>query len=205
MRAVEYASFDATGLAELIRTGQVRAAEVWAAAADALDTVAPKLNALVAPRFAEPLEHSPHGPFGGVPFAIKDLVLHAAGVPQRAGTRLLGDGLAIPGDTYLMARFRAAGLAAMGVTATPELGFNASTEPVATGPVRNPWDPTRSPGGSSGGSAALVAARALPVAHANDGGGSIRIPAGACGLVGLKPSRGRTTPTCSWAWPSSSR
>lgn len=193
MRAVEYASFDATGLAELIRTGQVTPAEVWAAAAEALDGVAPKLNALVGPRFAEPLAHSADGPFGGVPFAIKDLVLHAVGVPQRAGSRLLGDGVTAPNDTYLMARFRAAGLATMGVTATPELGFNASTESVATGQVHNPWDPTRSPGGSSGGSAALVAARALPVAHANDGGGSIRIPAGACGLVGLKPSRGRTT------------
>ena len=93
-----------------------------------------------------------------------------------------------------MARFRRAGLATMGVTATPELGFNANTEAVATGSVHNPWDVTRSPGGSSGGSAALVAARALPVAHANDGGGSIRIPAAACGLVGLKVSRGRTSP-----------
>ena len=100
-----------------------------------------------------------------------------------------------------MTRFRAAGLAAMGITATPEFGFNAATESVANGPTRNPWDTARSPGGSSGGSAALVAARALPVAHANDGGGSIRIPAAACGLVGLKPSRGRVSVAPDFADP----
>ncbi|MFF4776587.1 amidase [Microtetraspora fusca] len=193
MRVDEYASYDATGLADLIRQGQVKPEEVHAAAGAALDAVQPRLNAMVGARFDAPLDHADDGPFGGVPFAIKDLVLHAAGVPQRAGSRLLGGGVPMPADTYLMARFRAAGLATMGVTATPELGFNASTEPVATGPVRNPWDLTRSAGGSSGGSAALVAARALPVAHANDGGGSIRIPAGCCGLVGLKPTRGRIT------------
>ncbi|GEL17113.1 amidase [Pseudonocardia asaccharolytica] len=194
MRVDEYVSHDATALAELIREGAVKPDEVAEAAAAALDAVQPELNALVGERFAEPLAYSADGPFAGVPFAIKDLVLHADGIPQRAGSRLLGDGVAMPGDSYLMAQFRAAGLATMGLTATPELGFNASTEPVATGPVRNPWDTTRSPGGSSGGSAALVASRALPMAHANDGGGSIRIPAGCCGLVGLKPTRGRTTP-----------
>ncbi|MHA6793183.1 amidase [Pseudonocardia bannensis] len=193
MRVDEYAAHDATGLAELIRNGAVSAGEVQAAAAAALDAVQPKLNALVDKRFTEPLAHNADGPFGGVPFAIKDLIIHAAGVPQRAGTRLLGEGIVMPEDTYLMARFRAAGLATMGVTATPEMGFNANTEPVANGSTRNPWDTERSPGGSSGGSAALVAAGALPVASASDGGGSIRIPAGACGLVGLKPTRGRTT------------
>ncbi|WP_214405641.1 amidase [Pseudonocardia lacus] len=193
MRIDEYAAHDATALAGLIRDGEVSAAQVQQAAAAAIDEVAGELNPLVGKRFAEPLAHDAAGPFGGVPFAIKDLVLHAEGVAQRAGSRLLGPGVPMPADSYLMRRFRAAGLAAMAVTATPELGFNASTEPVATGAVRNPWDTTRSPGGSSGGSAALVAARALPVAHANDGGGSIRIPAAACGLVGLKPTRGRTT------------
>ncbi|MEK6443723.1 amidase [Pseudonocardia sp. T1-2H] len=193
MRVDEYAAHDAIGLAELIRDGAVKAEEVQAAAAAALDAVAPQLNALVGERFAEPLEYDPDGPFAGVPFAIKDLIIHAAGIPQRAGTRLLGDGIATPEDTYLMARFRAAGLATMGVTATPELGFNANTEPVSNGPTHNPWDTTRSSGGSSGGSAALVASGALPVASASDGGGSIRIPSGCCGLVGLKPTRGRTT------------
>jgi amidase len=193
MRIDEYAAHDATGLAALIRDGEVGAEEVQEAAGAALDAVGPELNAVVGDRFPAPLAHDPAGPFGGVPFAIKDLIVHAEGVAQRAGTRLLGDGVPMPADTHLMRRFRAAGLATLAVTATPELGFNASTEPVATGAVHNPWDVTRSPGGSSGGSAALVAARALPVAHANDGGGSIRIPAAACGLVGLKPSRGRTT------------
>jgi amidase len=189
----EYADHDATALAELIATGKVTATEVQQAAHEAIEQVNGELNALVGPLFDKPLEHDPAGPFGGVPFALKDLITHAAGVPQRAGSRLLGDGVPFPADNALMTRFRAAGLAAMGLTATPEFGFNAATESVANGPTRNPWDTDRSPGGSSGGSAALVAARALPAAHASDGGGSIRIPAAACGLVGLKPTRGRTT------------
>ncbi|MGD9526503.1 amidase [Pseudonocardia sp.] len=201
MKLAEYADLDATALAELIRAREVTAQEVQDAAAEALDAVQPELNALVGERFETPLDYAPDGAFGGVPFAIKDLVLHAEGVTQRAGTRLLGTGIPMPTDTHLMARFRRAGLATMGVTATPELGFNANTEPVATGSVRNPWDVTRSPGGSSGGSAALVAARAVPVAHANDGGGSIRIPSAACGLVGLKVSRGRTSPGPDYADP----
>ncbi|MDP5185111.1 amidase family protein [Blastococcus sp. BMG 814] len=193
MDVAEYTEHDATGLAELIAAGKVSAAEVHDAARTAIESVNGELNALVGPLFDRPLRHDEGGRFAGVPFAIKDLVLHAEGVPQRAGSRMLGPGVPFPYDTALMARFRRAGLAAMGVTATPEFGFNATTESVANGPTRNPWDTTRSPGGSSGGSAALVAARALPVAHANDGGGSVRIPAGACGLVGLKPTRGRTT------------
>ncbi len=193
MKVSEYVEHDAVGLADLVRRREVTAAEVAQAAAEAVDAVDAELGALVLPRFETPLEHAADGPLGGVPFLLKDLVCHAAGVPQKAGSRLLGDGVPFPYDTELMGRFRAAGLATLGVTATPEFGFNASTEPVATGPVRNPWDVTRSPGGSSGGSAAMVAARAVPVAHANDGGGSIRIPAALCGLVGLKPSRGRTS------------
>ncbi|MGY1815185.1 amidase [Blastococcus sp. SYSU D00820] len=193
MDVAEYAEHDATALAALIRSGEVSAPEVQEAARTAVEQVEPELNALVGPLFEKPLEHDPAGPFGGVPFALKDLITHAAGVPQRAGSRLLGDGIPFPYDNALMTRFRAAGLAALGLTATPEFGFNAATESVANGPTRNPWDPSRSPGGSSGGSAALVAARALPAAHANDGGGSIRIPAAACGLVGLKPTRGRVT------------
>ncbi|HSK57734.1 MAG TPA: amidase family protein [Actinomycetospora sp.] len=201
MDTEQYADLDATALAALVRDGQVSSEEVQKAATAALDAVAPRLNAVVGERFAEPLEYAADGPFAGVPFAIKDLILHAAGVPQRGGTRLLGDGVPMPADTHLMTRFRRAGLATLALTATPELGFNATTEPVATGPVRNPWDTARSPGGSSGGSAALVAARALPAAHANDGGGSIRIPAAACGLVGLKPSQGRTSPGPDYADP----
>ncbi|MDL5156123.1 amidase [Actinomycetospora termitidis] len=194
MKLSEYADLDATALAALIRSGEVSAAEVAGTATEALEAVQPEVNALVSGPFDAPLDHAADGPFAGVPFAVKDLITHAAGVPTRSGSRLLGDGVPMPADTHLMARFRRAGLATLGLTATPEMGFNANTEPVATGSVRNPWDLARSPGGSSGGASALVASRALPVAHGNDGGGSIRIPAAACGLVGLKPSQGRTSP-----------
>lgn len=191
MKVSEYTRYDATGLAELISTNEVTVEEVREAALRAIEEVNPQLNALVGESFEEPLSYSQDGPFAGVPFLIKDLVLHAKGVPTRSGTRMTGDGITFPYDTELMARFRRAGLATLGRTTTPEFGFNASTEAVATGPTRNPWDPSQSPGGSSGGSGAMVAARAVPIAHANDGGGSIRIPAAVNGLVGLKPTRGR--------------
>ncbi|MFE3293649.1 amidase [Rhodococcus sp. NPDC059234] len=202
MNITEYAAHDATALAELIRSRQVTAAEVRAAAADALDRVDPHLSAIAGTRYDAPLACDEDGPFAGVPFAIKDLIAHAEGVPTRSGSRMFGDGVTYPYDTHLMARFRRAGLASMATTRSPEMGFNASTEALAYGgPTRNPWDRTRSAGGSSGGSAALVAAGALPMAHANDGGGSIRIPAAACGAVGLKPSRGRITPGPDFADP----
>ncbi|XXT14833.1 amidase family protein [Sorangium sp. So ce429] len=194
MKISDYAECDATGLAQLIAAREVSAAEVQRAARAAIEQVNPALNALVGDLFDEPLACNADGPFRGVPFAIKDLAIHAEGVPTRLGSRLTGRGIPFPYDTELMARFRQAGLAVLGRTATPEFGFNAATESIANGPTRNPWDVARTPGGSSGGSAALVAARALPAAHANDGGGSIRIPAGWCGLVGLKPTRGRTPP-----------
>lgn len=194
MKFSEYAAYDATGLAQLIAKGQVSATEVQQAARQAITAVNPKLNALVDNLFGEPLAYSAHGPFAGVPFLIKDLGVHAAGVPTRIGSRLTGEGITFERDTDLMARFRQAGLATLGRTSTPEFGFNATTEPLANGPVHNPWDLSRSSGGSSGGSAAFVAARAVPVAHATDGGGSIRIPAAWCGIVGLKPTRGRISP-----------
>lgn len=194
MKFSEYAAYDATGLAQLIAKGQVSATEVQQTARQAITAVNPKLNALVDNVFGEPLAYSAHGPFAGVPFLIKDLGVHAAGVPTRIGSRLTGEGITFERDTDLMARFRQAGLATLGRTSTPEFGFNATTEPLANGPVHNPWDLSRSSGGSSGGSAALVAARAVPVAHATDGGGSIRIPAAWCGIVGLKPTRGRISP-----------
>jgi amidase len=194
MKVSEYASHDATGLAALITAGSVSAAEVHEAAMAAIDQIDPQLSAVAGRRFEEPLAYDPAGVFAGVPFAIKDLVTHAQGVPTRLGSRILGPGVPYPYDNFLMTRFRRAGLATMAVTRTPEFGFNAATEAIAYGaPTRNPWDTARSCGGSSGGSAALVASRALPIAHANDGGGSIRVPAAACGLVGLKPSRGRVT------------
>ncbi len=192
MNLSDYIEYDAIGLAQLISSGQVSAHEVQQVARQATLAVNPALNALVGELFDKPLPYAASGPFAGVPFAMKDLVLHAQGVPTRLGSRLTGQGVAFPYDTDLMTRFRQAGLATLGRTSCPEFGFNASTEPLSNGPTVNPWDTSRSSGGSSGGSAALVAARALPVAHANDGAGSIRIPAAWCGLVGLKPTRGRT-------------
>ncbi len=191
MELLDYLEYDAVGLAQLIATKHVSATEVQQVARQAIEAINPRLNALVGTLFDEPLPYAADGPFAGVPFLIKDLALHAQGVPTRLGSRLTGEGIAFPSDTDLMARFKQAGLATLGRTATPEFGFNASTEPLANGPTHNPWDLSRSPGGSSGGSAALVAARAVPMAHASDGGGSIRTPAAWCGLVGLKPTRGR--------------
>ncbi|WP_066902049.1 amidase [Mycolicibacterium houstonense] len=193
MRPDEYAQYDATGLAELIRDNQVSVAEVHDAARGAIEAVNPALNAVVAGPWEVALDCDGDGAFAGIPFALKDFAIHAAGVPTRFGSRLTGQGVAFPHDTELMKRFRAAGLAAVALTTTPEFAFNGNTEPVTQGSTRNPWDRARSAGGSSGGSAVLVAARALPIAHATDGGGSIRIPASANGLVGLKPSRGRVS------------
>jgi amidase len=194
MHISEYRKYDAVGLAHLIKSGQVSAQEVQEIARQALLAVNPTLNALVGGLFEEPLSASPTGPLAGVPFVFKDLSLHAAGIRTGLGSRLTGEGIVFPHDTDLMTRFRQAGLVALARTATPEFGFNATTEPVVHGPTRNPWDPSRSTGGSSGGSAALVAVRAIPVAHGTDGAGSIRIPAAWCGLVGLKPTRGRVPP-----------
>ena len=191
MKTEEYAEYDATGLAELIRDKEVSVAEVHEAARAAIEAVDKTLNAVVSGPWEAPLDYDTAGGFAGIPFALKDFATHAAGVPTRFGSRLAGEGVVFPHDTELMTRFRAAGLATVASTTTPEFAFNGNTEPVTQGSTRNPWDTTRSAGGSSGGSAVLVAARALPIAHATDGGGSIRIPASANGLVGLKPSRGR--------------
>ena len=190
MEVREYAELDATGLKEIIDKGEVTADEVREAAAAAIEEVQPRLNALVGPLLDPPAPGSPDGPFAGVPFLIKDLVCSAEGVAQESGSRLFA-GYVADHDSTLMTRFKQAGLTTIGRTATPELGFNANTAPIVNGPTRNPWDVDHIPGGSSGGSAALVAARTVPMAHANDGGGSIRIPAACTGLVGLKPTRGR--------------
>ena len=193
MRVDEYAAQDATALAELVRRGEVSADEAYAAAVEAIDAVDVELNAVANGPWDRPLEHAQDGPFTGVPFVIKDLGAHPRGVPVRMGSRLTGDGISFPHESFLIERFRKAGLAAAALATTPEFGFNATTEALAYGPTRNPWDVSRSAGGSSGGSAALVAAGAVPIAHGGDGGGSIRIPASCNGLVGLKPSRGRTS------------
>jgi amidase len=187
----EYTALDGLGLADLIRRGEVGRAEVVEVAYALVERLNPELNAFVEV-FERPLDAAPDGPFAGVPFVIKDIVCHAAGVLNENGSRLCV-GVRATHDTALMRKYREAGLATLGRVATPEFGYCATTEPLLTGAVHNPWDLTRMPGGSSGASGAVVAAGIVPLAHANDGGGSIRIPAGCNGLVGLKPSRGRVS------------
>src|ERR1700739_1120608 len=178
----ELALLDATAQAELVRQRKASPRELVDAAIARIERVNPKLNAVISQRFekarAEAAADLPTGPFRGVPFLLKDLVCHSAGDPYHGGMRVLRElGWVERYDPWLAARFRAAGFVFLGRTNVPELGPSPTTEPLAYGPTRNPWDPTRSPGGSSGGSAAAVAAGMVPIAHANDGGGSIRIPA----------------------------
>ncbi len=190
----DYARFDAVGLAAAIRCGEVSRREVMDAALSAAEKTASTVAALVETwddRTSDAyLDSVPDGPFTGVPFVIKDAVLHEAGRPVEFGSALCA-GVSLPHDTELMIRFRATGLATFGRSKSPEMAFNITTEPRFHGPARNPWSLEHSTGGSSGGAAAAVAAGIVPIAHANDGGGSTRIPAAQCGLVGLKPSRGR--------------
>jgi amidase len=189
---------DATAQAELVRSGEVSPGELVDAAIDRIERLNPELNAVITPLFesarAAAGGGAVDGPFGGVPFLLKDLLCHSAGDPMYEGMAFLrGQGHVEEHDTYLASRFRAAGFVFVGKTNTPELGILPTTEPLAFGPTRNPWATDRSTGGSSGGSAAAVASGMVPAAHANDGGGSIRIPASECGLVGLKPTRARTS------------
>jgi amidase len=194
----ELTRMDATAQAELVRGGEASPAELVDAAIERVEALNGELNAVIHPLFDRAREEASgqlaDGPFRGVPMLHKDLGAHFGGEPYNEGIKHLRDlGWTEPGETWLAARWRAAGLVSCGKTNTPELGILPTTEPEAHGPSRNPWDTTRSTGGSSGGSAAAVAAGMVPIAHANDGGGSIRIPASACGLVGLKPSRARIT------------
>lgn len=190
-------ALDATGQAELVAKGEVTPRELVAGAIARAERLNPELNAISAPLFEEAAEAAegeiPDGPFKGVPFLFKDLGAGLSGQPMHMGNRVLKEmGMTMPYDTYLGSRFRDAGLLTLGRTATPEFGILPTTEPeTGDGPTRNPWDVTRSSGGSSGGSAAAVAAGIVPIAHASDGGGSIRIPASECGLVGLKATRAR--------------
>lgn len=188
-------STDATGLAQAIRVGELTAHEVVEQAIKRIEKRDPLIRAVVGTRFDEALNEVsaglPEGPFTGVPTMIKDLNADVAGLPSTGGSRLFA-GYRARRDSELVARYRAAGLVVLGTTNTPEFGKNASTEPVLYGATSNPWSSGHSPGGSSGGSAAAVAAGMVPVAHGNDGAGSIRIPASMCGLFGLKPTRGRT-------------
>ena len=192
----DLARLDATAQAELVRRGDATPVELVEAAIERIEHLNPELNAVIHTFFDEAREAAggelPDGPFRGVPFLLKDLGAAFAGQPLHLGMQALKDAaFRAPIDSYLAQRFRAAGLVTIGKTNLPELGILPTTEPDAYGATRNPWDTGRSTGGSSGGAAAAVASGMVPVAHANDGGGSIRIPASACGLVGLKPTRQR--------------
>ena len=192
LSADDYRKHDAVALADLIRRKQITASEAVEAAIAAVERINPKLNAVTVPMFEQGRDaaRDATGPLAGVPFLLKDFLAQYKGVPTSAGTKVFAKDIA-PLDSELVARYRRAGLAILGKTNSSEFAIAAGSEPRAFGVTHNPWDPTRSPGGSSGGSAAAVAARLVPAAHATDGGGSIRIPASACGIFGLKPSRGR--------------
>lgn len=194
----ELTKMDATAMAELVSSGEASPLELVDAAIERVEAVNGELNAVIHPLFDEAREAAagdvPDGPFRGVPFLLKDLGAAYAGQPLHMGMKLLKDAdFRAPVDTTLALRFRAAGLITIGKTNTPELGILPTTEPDAYGATKNPWDTTRTPGGSSGGSGAAVASGMVPMAHANDGGGSIRIPASNNGLVGLKATRQRIT------------
>ncbi len=188
------ADLDATALAALVRTKQVHPRELVEHAIARIEALNPALNAVVTKLYDSARDAAggtlPDGPFTGVPFLVKDLLATMAGVPQTSGSGFTR-GYVAAHDSELVARYRRAGLVIVGRTNTPEFGLPPTTEPRLFGPTRNPWDTTRSAGGSSGGSAAAVASRMVPMAHGNDGGGSIRIPASCCGIFGLKPTRGR--------------
>jgi amidase len=185
----------ATELARLVKAGEVTSRELTEASFERIEALDPELNAFVhidpdgALAAAGAIEASDERPFAGVPIAIKDTAA-VAGMPYRLGSAIFGD-FVPPHDAFLVRRLREAGFVLVGKTSLPEFGILPVTEPRRFGPTRNPWDPERTPGGSSGGAAAAVAAGMVPLAHGSDGGGSIRIPAACCGLVGLKPSRGR--------------
>ncbi len=191
----EFAFLDATSQAELVRQKKVKPIELVDAAIERIERLNPALNAVVTPMYDEAraaaTDDLPDGPFTGVPFLLKDLLGTYAGVRQTAGSAFLRD-YVCDHDSELVARQKRAGLIVLGKTNTPEFGILPTTESRFLGPCRNPWDTGRTTGGSSGGSSAAVAAGLVPMAHANDGGGSIRIPASCCGLFGLKPTRART-------------
>lgn len=187
---------DATAQAELVATGQASPLELVDAAIERIEALNPSINAVIATDFDRAREAAqspqlPDGPFAGVPFLIKDIGANQAGLPYWVGNAALKAlGNTAECDTELGARFRSAGLITLGKTNLPELGSSPSTQPLSCGPTHNPWDLTRSPAGSSGGSAAAVASGMVPIAHASDGGGSTRLPAAWTGLVGLKTTRG---------------
>jgi len=190
----EIVKLDATAQAELVRCRKITARELVTAAITRIEHLNPSINAVVTQRFDQALEEAEgelgEGSFAGVPFLLKNLVASCRGLRMTSGSRFLKN--FVPrDDSELVQRYRAAGLIILGATNTPEFGCLPTTEPSLHGPTRNPWSPQHIPGGSSGGSAAAVAARLVPMAHGNDGGGSLRTPASCCNLFGLKPTRGR--------------
>ncbi len=198
-RTTEIMDRDATGQAEAVRRKDVSARELVDEAIRRIERLNPQINAVIHESFERARRQAdgtlPAGPFRGVPFLLKDLASgNLEGDPIHWGTRFLRDAdYRAPSTSYLVKKFMDAGLVIVGRTNVPELGAWTTTEPEAYGPTRNPWNLAHSSGGSSGGAAAAVAARMVGAAHASDGGGSIRIPASECGLVGLKPSRGRVS------------
>src|SRR5665213_958286 len=196
MRFAEYAKYDGLGLAALVAKKKVLPIELLDEAIARAEELNPKLNAIVYKDYDRARDTAkgklPKGPFTGVPFLLKDIFALAAGVPTRQASRFFPP-IPWPHDSEMTARFKSAGLIPFAKTNVPEFGLVPTTESKLYGAAHNPWNLDHSTGGSSGGSGAAVAAGIVPLAQANDGGGSIRIPASACGLVGLKPTRGRVS------------
>ena len=193
----EYEQYDALGLAELVRSGEISALELVEAAIERIEARNPQINAVIHKMYDEARQVAiktavakPDAPFAGVPFLLKDLLAEYAGAPLRNGSRFFKDYVS-KADGPMVQRYKAAGLIMLGKTNTPEFGITGVTEPELFGTTNNPWNLSRTVGGSSGGSAAAVASRMVPMAHGGDGLGSIRIPASCCGLFGLKPTNRR--------------
>ena len=190
----DYSNYDGLGLADLVARKEVSPAELVEAAIERVERHNPSLNAVVYKGYEDARKaaqgHLPDGPFKGVPFLIKDLGMPVAGWPRSSGSRF-AQHMVDQADGGLTRRYREAGVIPLGKTNTPEYGITGTTEGALLGPCRNPWNPAHISGGSSGGSASAVAAGIVPMAHASDGLGSIRIPAACCGLVGLKVTRDR--------------
>ena len=188
---------DALDLVEQVRRQQRSPGEIVAEAIARIERLDPALNAVIHPRFEKALSEakaSPGGPLAGVPILLKDASITQAGEPWHEGLQVAKDARHVSTTTsYLTRRLLAAGCIILGRTNVPELCTHVTTEPLAYGPTRNPWNPEFSAGGSSGGSGAAVAAGMVPIAHGSDGGGSVRVPAAVCGVLGLKPTRGRLT------------
>jgi Asp-tRNA(Asn)/Glu-tRNA(Gln) amidotransferase A subunit family amidase len=193
----DYEEYDALGLADLVRRNEVSPSDLLEAAIERVEARNPTVNAVVIKLYDHGkkaiADGLPDGPFRGVPFLMKDLTSPVAGVKMTRGSKFFADTPPSAADSEHVKRLKRAGLVIFGRTNTCELGLSLTCEPQLYGPTRNPWDPTRISGGSSGGAAAAVGARMLPIAHASDGFGSIRAPAACCGLVGLKPTRSRNT------------